>query len=60
MVVIEQTELNKCHKGEPFVAGVLKTRKPKVPLWFQDFLDNRFSKVEKRLDNIVKLNNLKE
>jgi hypothetical protein len=40
--------------------GVLKTRKSKVPLWFQDFLDSRFSKVEKRLDNIVKLNNLKE
>jgi archaellum component FlaC len=54
--------------------GVLKTRKPKVPIWFQDFLENRFSKVEndicnlkidikninKRLDNIVKLNNLKE
>jgi hypothetical protein len=32
MVVIEQAELNKCHKGEPFVVGVLKTRKPKVPL----------------------------
>jgi hypothetical protein len=32
MVVIEQIELNKCHKGEPFVVGVLKTRKSKVPL----------------------------
>jgi hypothetical protein len=74
MVVIEQAELNKYHKGEPFVVGVLKIRKPKLPLWFQDFLDNRFTNVEndivnlkndikdinKRLDNVVRLNNLKE
>lgn len=47
--------------------GQTKKSRTKAPTWFNDFINNRFSKLEKevlnlgnRLDRIVKVNNLKE
>ena len=52
-------------KGGPGIGG-RKHPKSKAPAWFNDFIENRFDKLEKEVTNLrndfnraVKLNNLK-
>ncbi|MDR1991548.1 MAG: hypothetical protein LBP70_02360 [Mycoplasmataceae bacterium] len=62
MKQVKITKYNKDPKrvGDEIVVEIQPTRGPKVPAWFAGAMQEALKPIVARLDNIVKMNNLKE
>ena len=65
-LINDEIKLSKIKSKGGFGNGRRKPPKSKAPVWFNDFIENRFDKLEKEVTNlrndfnrVVKLNNLK-